>query len=105
MEQRYGDMTRQELLREVADLNERAQKAEQKGMVSEFAVHARKKLIAQSYLLDKKQYVPGQRYRIEGEEESRLLISYLKGVFAWGYRDGETEMTAIPISLLIRNET
>ncbi|GAK10323.1 YfhH family protein [Geomicrobium sp. JCM 19038] len=105
MDQRYGQLTRQELLREVTTLTERARKAEQKGMLSEFEVYERKKTIAQSYLLDRKQYEPGKRYEIQGEDQGSLLISYMNGVFAWGYRDGETDLTAIPISLLKRHAT
>ncbi|MBB6450639.1 hypothetical protein HNR44_002629 [Geomicrobium halophilum] len=100
MEQRYGHMSQQELMDEVARLNELSKKAEQKGMVSEFSVHERKKLIAQSYLLDPDDFVPGEEYSIVGEDKAPFVISYMNGVFAWGYRDGDTSLTAIPIALL-----
>ncbi|WP_246476554.1 YfhH family protein [Salicibibacter cibi] len=104
MNQRYGQMTKQELTAEVARLNELAKKAEQKGMVSEFAVHERKKVIAQSYLLNPDDFNPGETYTV-GEpdvDESSFVISYMNGVFAWGYRDGEASLSAIPIALLTK---
>ncbi|SDJ11949.1 YfhH family protein [Natribacillus halophilus] len=100
---RYGHMSRQELNDEVARLNEQAKKAEQKGMVSEFAIHERKKLIAQSYLLNPDDFKAGERYTIaEDENESHFVISYMNGVFAWGYRDENTSLTSVPIALLQR---
>ena len=108
MNQRYGQMTNQELTAEVARLNELSKKAEQKGMVSEFAVHERKKVIAESYLLNPDDFAPGETYTIEGEpdaDKSSFVISYMNGVFAWGYRDEEVSLSAIPIALLTQNKT
>ncbi|AXF58054.1 YfhH family protein [Salicibibacter kimchii] len=101
-------MTNQALTAEVARLNELAKKAEQKGMVSEFAVHERKKVIAESYLLNPDDFTPGETYTIESEpdaDRSYFVISYMNGVFAWGYRDGDASLSAIPIALLGKNKT
>ncbi len=43
MEKRYSQMTEHEIRTAIAELNEKAKKAEQMGMVSELAVYERKK--------------------------------------------------------------
>lgn len=79
-------------------------KAEQLGYMNEFAVHERRKLLAQAYLLNPKDYVPGESYQmIEGD--SSFQISYLNGYFAWGYRDNTSSLEAVPISMLRLNES
>ncbi len=93
-------MTEMELRNEIASLKEKAQKAEQMGMVNEYAVHERKMAMAKSYLMDPGQFVPGKEYHLAGEVMSTFKITYMNGVFAWGYRDGQKEEEAVPISLL-----
>ena len=50
-EKRYSSMTEHELRQEIAKLLEMARKAEQMGMVSEYAVLERKAVMAKAYLL------------------------------------------------------
>jgi len=100
-EKKYSDMTEVELRKEIADLKERARKAEQLGIVNEFAVLERKAIMAQAYLLDPKDFVKGEVYRIEGDPGVFFKIDYLKGRFAWGYRlGGDNYIEALPISML-----
>jgi len=94
-------MSEHELKQEIAMLKEKARKAEQLGIVNEFAVLERKAIMAQSYLLDPKQYNPGEVYAIHNDPGSYFKIDYLNGVFAWGYRlRGERQLEALPISML-----
>lgn len=100
-EKRYSTMTEYELKQEIAALKEKARKAEQLGILNEFAVLERKAIMAQSYLLDPKQYKPGAIYAIHNDPGSYFKIDYLNGVFAWGYRlKGEKRLEAMPISML-----
>ena len=51
-EKKYSEMTEHELRTEIGRLMEKARKAEQLGMVNEYAVYQRKAVMAQSYLID-----------------------------------------------------
>lgn len=100
-EKRYSLMTEHELRQEISKLQEKARKAEQMGMVNEFAVLERKAVMAKAYLLNPDWFKPGQIYEIDGAPGTFFKIDYLNGVFAWGYRlnsDGKDE--ALPISML-----
>lgn len=100
-EKRYSDMTEQELKQEIAMLKEKARKAEQMGMVNEFAVLERKAVMAKAYLLDPNSFKPGEIYQIEGDPGAYFKIDYMNGVFAWGYRlQGDGKEEALPISML-----
>ncbi|QAV27635.1 DUF1811 domain-containing protein [Neobacillus thermocopriae] len=102
MEQkRYSEMSEWELKQEIAALTEKARKAEQMGMVNEYAVYERKMAVAKSYLLNPDNFQPGEFYEIKGDPQSLFKLQYVNGVFAWGYRlsDPNTEV-ALPISLL-----
>lgn len=94
-------MTPYELQQEIAMLNEKARKAEQMGMVNEYAVLERKAVMAKAYLLNPDEFKPGEIYEIEGAPGSYFKIDYMNGVFAWGFRlsGGEGE-EALPISML-----
>ena len=99
MEKRFSEMTEYELKNEIAALNEKAKKAEQMGMVSEFAVYERRMLMAKAYLMNPDDYIPGETYEmIDGN--STFLVSYMNGRFAWGFRDGASELEGVPISVL-----
>lgn len=102
MEKRYSEMTEYELKQEIAAISEKARKAEQMGMVSEYAVYERKIAMAKSYLLDPNEYKANEMYEIEGESGSTFKITYIHGRFAWGYRNGDQEESALPISLLAK---
>ncbi|MBY6273504.1 MAG: DUF1811 domain-containing protein, partial [Bacillaceae bacterium] len=51
MEKRYSEMTEYELKQEIARLKEKARKAEQMGMINEYAVWERKAAMAEAYLM------------------------------------------------------
>lgn len=96
-------MTEHELREEIAQLKEKARKAEQLGMVNEFAVLERKAVMAQAYLISPDLFTPGKIYEIEGDPGQFFKIDYLNGVFAWGYRlSGDGKEEALPISMLKR---
>lgn len=59
-------MTEYELKQEIATITEKARKAEQLGIVNEFAVLERKAIMAKAYLLNPKDFKPGELYEIEG---------------------------------------
>lgn len=100
MDKRYSEMTPAELREEIAVLTEKARKAEQLGIVNEYAVYERKIKMAKAYLLDPKQFLPGKTYEIEGDPGKTFKISYINGVFAWGYRENSKKIEAFPISML-----
>lgn len=98
---RYSQMTQHELTQEIATLKEKARKAEQLGMVNEFAVLERKAVMAQAYLLNPDDFKPGEIYHIVGDPGSYFKVEYLNGVFAWGFRlNGNGKEEALPISML-----
>jgi hypothetical protein len=100
-EKRYSQMTVHELQQEISQLNEKARKAEQMGMVSEYAVLERKAIMAKSYLIDPITIKENELYEIEGDPGSYFKVQYLNGVFAWGFRiGGNGEEEALPISML-----
>ena len=101
MNQRYSQMSTYELQQEIGLLHEKARKAEQMGMINEFAVYERKAILAKAYLLNPKDFFPGEIYQIEGDPGAYFRISYINGVFAWGHRlrKGKDE-EALPISML-----
>lgn len=100
-EKRYSAMTEQELWQEIAQLQESARKAEQLGIVNEFAVLDRKVTMAKAYLLNPESYLPGEIYELEGDPGQYFKIDYINGVFAWGYRlNGDGREEALPISML-----
>ena len=94
-------MTEHELREEIARLKEKARKAEQLGIVNEFAVYERKALMAAAYLVDSDTIVPGEMYRITGAPGEFFQVEYLKGRFAWGHRlGGDKYEEALPLSIL-----
>ncbi|SDO12306.1 Protein of unknown function [Psychrobacillus sp. OK028] len=100
-EKKYSDMTVTELRTEIANLKEKSRKAEQLGIVNEYAVYERKALMAQAFLIDPATIKPGEMYRIIGDPGVFFQVEYLKGRFAWGYRlGGDKYEEALPISML-----
>jgi hypothetical protein len=100
-EKRYSQLQEYELRDEIAKLQEKARKAEQMGMVNEFAVLERKIVMARAYLSDPGMFSPGEIYEIESDPGSYFKIDYMEGVFAWGYRlNGNGKDEALPISML-----
>ncbi|WP_419959646.1 YfhH family protein [Psychrobacillus sp. BM2] len=100
-EKKYSDMTVPELRTEIANLKEKSRKAEQLGIVNEYAVYERKALMAQAFLIDPTTIKLGEMYRIVGDPGVFFQVEYLKGRFAWGYRlGGDKYEEALPISML-----
>lgn len=101
-EKSYAQMTEQELREEIAKLKEKARKAEQLGIVNEYAVYERRATMAAAYLIDPKTIVKGEMYRLDGAPGEFFKVEYLKGRFAWGYRlGGDRFIEALPISILL----
>ncbi|WP_096187910.1 YfhH family protein [Evansella halocellulosilytica] len=100
MEKRYSQMTKEELTEEIAELKVKAQKAEQMGMVNEYAVHERKMTMAKAYMMDPEEFNVGATYDIIGSSGETFTIAYMNGIFAWGKRNDNREEEALPISLL-----
>ncbi|MCI2254844.1 YfhH family protein [Domibacillus sp. PGB-M46] len=100
-EKRYSDMSEIELKQEIARLREKARKAEQLGIVNEFAVYDRKVTMAQAYLMNPDDFKPGKMYELTTDPGQYFKVEYMNGVFAWGYRlNGGGKEEGIPISLL-----
>lgn len=97
----YSQMTENELRAEIARLKEKARKAEQLGIVNEFAVYERRALMAAAYLIDPATIIEGDLYRINTVGDTFFKVDKLKGRFAWGYRLGSDQFEeALPISML-----
>lgn len=100
-EKRYSEMAEVELKQEIARLREKARKAEQLGIVNEFAVYERRATMAQAYLLNPAEFKPGKLYELKTDPGQYFKVEYMNGVFAWGYRiSGDGKEEGIPISLL-----
>ncbi len=100
-EKRYSEMAEVELKQEIARLREKARKAEQLGIVNEFAVYERRATMAQAYLLNPDEFKPGKLYELKTDPGQYFKVEYMNGVFAWGYRiSGDGKEEGIPISLL-----
>ena len=110
LEKRYSDMTVEELRDAVAQLTEQARKAEQMGMVNDYAVQMRKIQMAKSYMLNPADYSVGEVYEIDGDPGIYFEIGYMNGIFAWGRRKnqqgellevyGTEDQEALPSSML-----
>lgn len=102
---RYSMMTEHELRMEISTLNDQAKKAEQLGMVNEYAVLERKAILAKSYLLNPKDFKENEVYEIESDPGVLFQIDYMNGVFAWGKRKIEgSQEEGIPIALLKKKD-
>ena len=77
-------MTEQELRQEMANLREHARKAEQLGIVNEYAVYERKALMAEAYLVDLDTIIPGEMYRIDGFTRGVFPSRSFKRTFCMG---------------------
>ncbi|MGM9926424.1 MAG: YfhH family protein [Bacillus sp. (in: firmicutes)] len=101
VEKRYSEMSIHELQEELAYLHEKARKAEQMGMVNEFAVLERKAIMVKAYMANPDDIVVGEIYSIIGDPGKYFKVEYMNGVFAWGYRlNGTGEEEGLPISML-----
>ncbi len=100
-EKNYAAMSEHELREEIAFFFFFSRKAEQLGIINEFAVYERKALMAAAYLVDLNTIVPGEMYRIDRSDNEFFQVDYLKGRFAWGHRlGGDKYQEALPVSML-----
>lgn len=100
MEQRYSDMTPDELKAEMARLQQLGQTAYDEENWSEYEVLMKKWYLANSYLIrDTVKIQIGKTYRI-AEEYDRLTVRYLEGIMVWGVRESTGEESAVPIASL-----
>ncbi|BAC12850.1 YfhH family protein [Oceanobacillus iheyensis] len=102
---RYSDYSIEQLHREIGDLKEKAQKAEQLGNVSEVQIYERKMQVALAYTINPDDFKKDEIYQLKMEPGYTFKIDYINGVFAWGYRinlldEVREEIEALPISLL-----
>ncbi|MFS0752479.1 YfhH family protein [Oceanobacillus sp. 1P07AA] len=102
---RYSDYSIEQLHREIGELKEKAQKAEQLGNVSEVQIYERKMQVALAYTLNPDEFKKDEIYQLKMEPGYTFKIDYINGVFAWGYRinlldEIREEIEALPISLL-----
>jgi len=101
MEKHFREMTKEELQQEITKFREKARKAEQAGMINEYEVYERKAIMAESYLLDPREFKTSKLYRLKTDPDTLFQIDYFKGVFAWGYRlNGDGSKEGIPLALL-----
>lgn len=96
---RYGELSRDELLNEVEELERGLRQAE---FPSQQEVLRRKIWVAKAHLLRDKLFPPGL-YAVEGEREP-FELRYVNGIMAWG-RMGDDEEASFPISMLEAGST
>lgn len=109
MNYRYSDYSIEQLYKEIGDLKEKAQKAEQLGNISEVQVNERKMQVAISYTMNPGDFKAGEIYSLKTEAGFRFRINYINGVFAWGQRinlldELYEKEEALPIALLGKKE-
>lgn len=109
MNYRYSDYSIEQLYKEIGELKEKAQKAEQLGNLSEVQVNERKMQVAISYTMNPDDFQADEIYSLKTEAGFRFKISYINGVFAWGHRinlldEIYDKKEALPIALLGKKE-
>lgn len=102
MQKRFSEMCREELISESIRLKEENEQKYKEGRISEANIAKQRYYFCLSYLADPNEIEIGKTYQIQGESDE-LLVDYLNGVMAWGYRNGDqtSEMDAIPIGQLV----
>lgn len=99
MTKRFSEMSKEELDREIHQLEKKQQEAQQQGIESEASMYKQKKNIARSYLIDPQSIQIGEHYHIE-EQEGVFVVSYVNGVMAWGHWIESDERIAFPLATL-----
>src|SRR5690625_4756438 len=105
MNYRYSDYTVEQLRKELGDLKEKVQKAEQLGEVNKVAIYERKMQIVSSYMQNPDEYTPNDVHELNGDPGYTFKINYINGVMAWGHRinllgEMREEEEALPIAML-----
>lgn len=97
---RLSEMERHEIYQEIQSYKEKMRKAEMNGIMNEYDVYANKVVIAESYLVNREDIQIGATYPLKDGSNAHFKVKHLKGVFAWGYREGANQEEGIPLSLL-----
>ena len=105
MNYRFSDYSIEQLYKEIGELKEKAQKAEQLGNISEVQINERKMQVAISYTMNPADFKADEIYKLKAEPGFRFKINYINGVFAWGQRinlldEVYEKVEALPIALL-----
>ena len=105
MERRYSSYTVEDLRKEMANLKEKVQKAEQLGNISEYEILERKLQMAAAYLVNPADFKKGDKYELAKDPGHQFQITYINGVFAWGHRinllgQHLEQEEAVPLSIL-----
>lgn len=100
MNKHYSQMTEVELHDEVLMLAQHIRVAKEANNEFELPILEQKMLLVKSYLVDPSTIHPGDLYAIDEEPGSTFRIHHLKGVFAWGNRNDESEMTGLILAKL-----
>lgn len=96
----YSDMTKEQLQKEMKELQQKGQRAFDEENWNEYEVHMTKWYLAKSYeIKDHVNIESGKTYRI-AEEYDRLTVTALEGIMAWGIRQSTGETVALPIARL-----
>ncbi|QDW91283.1 DUF1811 family protein [Staphylococcus chromogenes] len=97
---RLSEMERHEIYQEIQSYKEKMRKAEMNGIMNEYDVYANKVVIAESYLVNREDIKIGATYTLNDGSNAHFKVKHLKGIFAWGYREGVNQEEGIPLSLL-----
>lgn len=105
MNYRYSDYSLEQLYKEIGELKEKAQRAEQLGNISEVQINERKMQVAISYTMNPGDFDAEQIYNMKTEPGFKFKINYVNGVFAWGHRinlldEMYEKEEALPIALI-----
>ncbi|SHF13054.1 Protein of unknown function [Seinonella peptonophila] len=94
----YSQMNKKELENEVERLKKQLQSShshEQETLKQQYD-------FARSYLIKPETIEPLVWYQVENESQ-QFFVQYLNGIMAWGNWMGETQLIALPIAKLERN--
>lgn len=105
MNYRFSDYSLEQLYKEIGELKEKAQRAEQLGNISEVQINERKMQVAISYTMNPGDFEAEQTYNMKTEPGFKFKINYINGVFAWGHRinlldEMYEKEEALPIALI-----
>ncbi|WP_367306586.1 DUF1811 family protein [Alicyclobacillus acidocaldarius] len=96
----YSEMSKEELRREMAELQRKGREAYERENWSEYEIYMTRWYLAKSYEIKDDVHIEiGRTYRI-AEEYDRLTVTAIEGVMAWGIRQMTGETAAVPIAQL-----
>ena len=102
---RYSDYTVEQLRKELGELQEKRQTAEQLGEVNKVAIYERKMQIVSSYMLNPDDFVVDELYQIKGDPGYRFHLNMVNGIMGWGHRvnlleEKHEKEEALPLAML-----